>query len=113
MLQNITQTVSRGIPVGPHASHLLVEMCLIPIDDSLVDKNIDFCRFADDIILFANSHEEARSLVYKMVTMLDAYKLILQQSKTKLFTVEDFENYYYDMKNEDPINELEKILRIH
>ena len=108
MLQNITQLVSRGIPVGPHASHLLAEMCLIPIDNSLVDKDIEFCRFADDIILFANSYDEAKSLVYKMVMMLDTYKLLLQQAKTKIYTIKEFNNLYIEMKNDDPINDLER-----
>ena len=35
LLEYLTQKMSRGLPVGPHAAHLLAEMSLIPIDDSL------------------------------------------------------------------------------
>ena len=33
LIQSTTQTVSQGIPVGPHASHILAEMYLIPLDE--------------------------------------------------------------------------------
>ena len=61
LLENITQKMSRGIPVGPHAAHILAEMSLIPIDDSLTMRGIDYCRYADDIIVFATSEVDART----------------------------------------------------
>lgn len=35
LLESLTAKVSRGIPVGPHAAHLLAEASLIPLDNSL------------------------------------------------------------------------------
>ncbi len=110
MLQSTTQTVSRGIPVGPHASHLLAEMCLIQIDDNLILKGLDFCRYADDIVLFANSEKEMKLLIYEMVKLLDSSKLMLQQQKTKRLSVEEFQKYCNDMIFDDPINEFEQVI---
>jgi len=37
-----SETVSRGIPIGPHSVHLLVELSLHPIDEDLLGKGYDF-----------------------------------------------------------------------
>ena len=37
LLKSTTADVSRGIPIGPHAMHLLAEATLIPIDNSILD----------------------------------------------------------------------------
>lgn len=57
LLESVTAKVSRGIPIGPHATHLLAELSLVPVDNSLSLKGLDFCRFVDDIIIFCNSKE--------------------------------------------------------
>ena len=65
LLESLTAKVSRGIPVGPHATHLLAEATLIPVDNSLVLQGINFCRFVDDFVIFANSEDEARAYLYR------------------------------------------------
>jgi len=47
-----TQTVSRGLPVGPHGTHLLAEMSLIPTDAFMKLRRITFCRYVDDYHIF-------------------------------------------------------------
>ena len=42
LLQSTTARVSRGVPVGPHGSHLIAECSLIPIDNSLTSYGINF-----------------------------------------------------------------------
>jgi hypothetical protein len=89
LLQNTTQTASQGIPIGPHASHLYAEMCLIPIDDDLNINGYDFCRYSDDMIIFAETEAEARIIIYKMAIMLDSLKLNMQRHKTRIYTRDD------------------------
>lgn len=63
LLKSITANVSRGIPVGPHSIHLLAETSINPVDNSLISRKIEFCRYVDDFILFCNSKKEAEILV--------------------------------------------------
>ena len=49
LIESTTAKVSRGIPVGPHALHLIAESTMIPIDNCFVSQGINFIRFADDI----------------------------------------------------------------
>ncbi len=55
LLGNLTQGVSRGIPVGPHAAHLLAECVFDPIDKNLLTEGYAFCRFVDDIHIFCKT----------------------------------------------------------
>lgn len=87
LLESLTAKVSRGIPVGPHAAHLLAEASLIPIDNSLVSQGINFCRFVDDFVIFANSENEARAILYRFSDILDKQqRLVLNKQKTRLLS---------------------------
>lgn len=108
LLQNTTQTTSQGIPTGPHASHIYAEMCLIPLDEGLICKGYEFCRYADDIIIFTDSEVQARIVIYEMAKILDSLKLNMQRNKTRIFNQEEFEAYCDDMLVDNPISELEK-----
>ncbi|WP_168735673.1 RNA-directed DNA polymerase [Cohnella fermenti] len=108
LLEDITKTVSRGIPIGPHSSHLIAEMTLIPIDDSLSIKGIDYCRYADDIYVFCDDEKEAQITVYHMAEILDKQqKLILQGQKTEIFKSKEFVKICKKMLNDNPLNENE------
>lgn len=113
-LGNITQKVSRGIPIGPHAVHLLAELTMIPIDQSLQSKGIDFCRFSDDIVLFAKDKTDAKIIIYKVAEILDKQqRLVLQQQKTKIFQTAEFILHCNSMIDNNPINADEQnIIRV-
>lgn len=109
LLESVTQTVSRGVPIGPHAAHLLAEMSIIPIDDSLLLRKWDYCRYADDIVIFCNSEQEAKIIVYQMAEILDKQqRLILQRQKTKIYTSQEFQEISKQMLKDNPINQLEE-----
>ncbi len=110
MLESTTARVSRGIPVGPHATHLLAEMSLIPIDNSMFYKGIDFCRYADDIIIFCNDYTQAKIVIYQIAEILDKQqRLILQKQKTKIYKNSiEFREYCSQMIQDRPINESER-----
>jgi len=55
LLESTSAKVSRGIPVGPHWTHLLAEASLGPVDNSLCARGLCFARFVDDIVIFASS----------------------------------------------------------
>lgn len=90
-LGKLTKKISRGIPIGPHSVHLLAELSLIPVDNSLLTRGFDFCRFSDDIIIFTSTYEDAKLAIYYLAEILDKQqKLILQQQKTKIFEKDIF-----------------------
>lgn len=110
MLESTTARVSRGIPVGPHATHLLAEMSLIPIDNSMFYRGIDFCRYADDVIIFCNDYTQAKIIIYQIAEILDRQqRLVLQKQKTKIYKNSvEFREYCSQMIQDRPINESER-----
>lgn len=91
LIISITQRSSKGIPIGPHCFHLFAEMSLIPFDDHLVLREIEFKRYVDDIVIFCRSEKEARIALNQVANILDKeQRLTLQRSKTKIMTAEEF-----------------------
>lgn len=89
---------SYGLPVGSNASRILAEAALIEIDNYLISKNIDFCRFVDDYRIFAKNASEAHKNLAILVERLNKEGLFLNFSKTNIKEL---------VKNEDKQN-LEK-----
>lgn len=111
LLASLTVKVSRGIPIGPHAAHLLAEATLIPIDNSLQSHGIDYIRFIDDIIIFANGDLERKKQLYQVADILDKQqRLILNRSKTLPLSREEIQNLCMEKIEDRPINDLEKQL---
>jgi retron-type reverse transcriptase len=108
LLETLTAKVSRGVPVGPHAAHLLAEATLIPIDNSLASRGAVFIRFVDDVIIFTSSEMEARKLLYQLTEILDKQqRLVLNKSKTEILTAESLRAKCETMLSERPINDFE------
>ncbi|MGC6589271.1 hypothetical protein ACPV3A_30550 [Paenibacillus sp. Dod16] len=83
-------------------------MTLIPKDDSLSIKGIDFCRYADDIYVFCDDEKEAQITVYQMAEILDKQQmLVLQKQKTVIIKSETFTRICENMLNDNPLNENE------
>lgn len=111
LIGNASSKVSRGIPVGPHASHLLAEASLIPIDNSLILRGIKFCRFVDDIVVFLENKIAAQTCFFQIADILDKQQhLQLQKSKTKILESAEFVKYCHEMSEDRPINDLEQQL---
>lgn len=75
---------SYGLPVGSNASRILAEAALIEVDNYLISKNIDFCRFVDDYRIFAKSASEAHKNLAILVERLNKEGLFLNFSKTNI-----------------------------
>jgi len=110
LLESTTAKVSRGIPIGPHATHLLAEMSLIPIDNSMFYRGIDFCRYADDVIIFCHDYTRSKIVIYQIAEILDKQqKLVLQKQKTKIYKNSiEFREHCSQMIEDRPINENER-----
>jgi hypothetical protein len=113
LIANTTEGVSRGIPIGPHPSHLLAEMSLIPIDSFLKGLNVRFCRYVDDIHIFCKSRNHAHEVLYSLVEYLDkTQKLQTNKQKTRILNAAQFAKVCADNAIDKPINTLEQELLV-
>lgn len=114
LLISITQRSSKGIPIGPHCSHLLAEMSLIPFDDYLSITGIKFKRYVDDIVIFCNSEKQARIALNNVADVLDKeQRMVLQSQKTKILSSSKFIDLCKKNLLEEISNKTEKkILKI-
>lgn len=109
LLGNITTKSSRGIPIGPHASHLLAELALIPFDDSLRTRGLKYCRYCDDIVVFSKDQVDVKIAVYIIAEILDKQqRLVLQQQKTKIMSNFEFSILCDSNITSSPVNESER-----
>lgn len=109
LLEKVSVKVSRGIPVGPHAAHILAEASLIPVDNSLATRGLLFCRFVDDVIVFAGNKISARTNLYQIAEILDKQqRLHLQKGKTRILKSTELKELCKQMIEDRPINDLEK-----
>lgn len=109
LLGKLTAKTSRGIPIGPHGSHLLAEMTLIPLDNFLSLKCDDFCRYADDIVIFCNDRKDAEKIVYEIAEFIDRnQRLVLSSGKTKIYEQAEFIQLCNGMIQDNPINDVEQ-----
>jgi hypothetical protein len=106
-LQFETDKISRGIPGGPHPSHVLAELALVPIDGFLMQSGITYCRYVDDIHLFVKSKAEATIELSNLVQALDGHKLSLNRTKTRIIPVSEFVLEAFRKASNDPINSVE------
>lgn len=105
LLGVVTVKVSRGVPVGPHAAHLLAEATLIPIDNSFAARGWCFCRFVDDMVVFADSQDECRQILLEIATILDKQqRLQLAKQKTRILTSGELISLAGRMMEDRPIN---------
>jgi hypothetical protein len=114
LIWDLTQGVSRGIPVGPHVTHLLAEIAFDPIDRSLLSRGYKYCRFIDDIHIFCENKEKADIALFELMEILDKQqRLTLQNNKTFVKSTEEFADIAEKKLMDSPINEFEeKIINI-
>ena len=109
LLESTTSGVSRGVPIGPHAVHLLAEASLIPVDNTFLAEGFRFLRFADDILIFCENREDAQLTLARAAEILDKQqRLMLQRHKTKFLTPRQCVRLCNQMIEDRPINEDER-----
>ena len=118
LLSTFSNNVSYGLPVGGPASRILSELALVSVDDNLFRRQIKFCRYADDYSIFCSSKSEAYKLLVFLSEKLFNEGLVLQKTKTRILTAEEFRETtgLLDPKANDPENgeatEEQKLLHI-
>jgi hypothetical protein len=114
LLKSSTASISKGIPVGPHPTHLLSEASLLPIDELLTQRGLEFCRYVDDINVFCESDERAQVALFAIAGVLDQYhKLTINRQKTRVMTATTFQAFARDRAEDQPINSTEAtVLRV-
>lgn len=105
MLSRFSEGTSYGIPIGPPASRLLGEAVLIDVDSTLTSFGIDFMRFVDDFVIFA---ETPRLVEYGLrvlgETLIQHHGLTLQPAKTKVLSASEYLAHYLTVHSEKEIN---------
>ena len=71
-----------GVPI----SAFLANIYLKEVDDYYAQNNVDYFRYADDIIIFAHSSTELESYTHTLKEFIKKFKLTINSDK---------ENYYY------------------
>jgi len=104
----------RGVPVGPHAAHLLAEVSLVPLDNMLSGAYPQYCRFIDDVHIFCKSPAEAHVALYELANTLDgALRLWTSGRKTRLMPSQQFlEMANANVKKDNLRNEERRVLEI-
>lgn len=83
-----------GIPVGPHSTHLLAELVLAPFDEYMLDRELRYMRFADDIHVACKSDTEAREVLYEIADYMHRnLQLSLSRQKTQILDGERMRSY--------------------
>ncbi|MDO6437489.1 RNA-directed DNA polymerase [Cyclobacterium sp. 1_MG-2023] len=91
ILNSISKNASYGLPVGGNAARILAETLLNSFDQVINSKKIDFCRYVDDYIIFADSKEDAfKKLNWCAEFLLRNEGLTLQKNKTQILTSSEF-----------------------
>ena len=109
LLASTTAGVSRGVPIGPHAAHIIAEASMIPIDNSMAHSDLKFLRYADDIVIFSKSLRESKQCLTRVANILDKQqRLHLQRHKTKFFNKIEFTKFCHSMIEDRPINDEEE-----
>ena len=73
---------SKGVYQGDVLSPVLSNIYLHTFDEALEKKGIDFVRFADDMVFFANSKKEAKKILAIASTYLKALDLTFGEDKS-------------------------------
>ncbi len=92
LLMSFSKNVSYGLPVGGPASRILAELCLDSTDRMLLRNGVRFCRYADDYAIFCNDKTDAYRVLVLLSESLFNEGLVLQKSKTKILTTEEFQS---------------------
>jgi hypothetical protein len=81
---------SYGLPVGGPASRILAELALNDVDRHLEVMGVNFCRYADDYTIGAESKNEAHRALVTLAEKLGHEGLALQKQKTRVLTCEEY-----------------------
>ncbi|HMO50095.1 MAG TPA: reverse transcriptase domain-containing protein [Kiritimatiellia bacterium] len=86
-VSNIPGTM--GVPQGSPLSPVLANLYLDPVDKALATDHSHFIRYADDLVIFCPSADEASGAMRRLEDLLQQVQLTLSVSKTRVYRIED------------------------
>jgi hypothetical protein len=90
-LNQLTSKQSQGLPVGPFASILLAEACLIDVDNFIRRLDVPHVRYVDDFRVFCESRKQAIEVKHALSEYLFvAHRLSLESSKSSIQYMDKF-----------------------
>ena len=92
---------SQGIPVGPSASSLLAECCLIDVDAYLQASKVPFVRYVDDFRIFSDRRTLNRVLAGLTQLLYSNHRLSIQAGKTSILETSAFVQKHLDTEAHD------------
>jgi group II intron reverse transcriptase/maturase len=109
----------KGVYQGDVLSPVLSNIYLNIFDTKLENKNIDFIRYADDMIFFANSKKEAKQHLQTATKILNKLSLQFGEDKSYIASIEDgfeflglrFQNHTITMDNNRLTKKLSTIIQ--
>lgn len=82
----------KGIAQGAPVSPLLCNIYLSPVDELIKSRNLDFIRYADDVVIFSDSFDELEKCIGDVIKCLETeLKLTLNKDKFKITSPVDLE----------------------
>ncbi len=80
-----------GIPQGPATSFLLANLILDGLDRIVINQNIHYYRFLDDIRIYSETKEELYDILAEIDRFLKGNSLSLNSKKTTILSINDEE----------------------
>jgi len=107
MIKNWNFSVSYGIPVGAAASRILAELVIDDVDRGLLSEGVKHCRYVDDYRIFCKNEREAHEKLALLANILfENHGLTLQQHKTRILDIREFNDRYLQRENNQELNSL-------
>jgi hypothetical protein len=92
----------KGVPQGSPLSPLLANSYLDKLDKELEKRELSFCRYADDIIIFVSSERSAKRVLESLTVWIEKY-LKLNVNPNKSGTGRPWDSQFLGFRiNEDP-----------
>jgi len=101
-LSSLNTNISKGIPVGPTASIIIAEAIMADFDKKILSYTDKFTRYVDDIYIFFNTIQEAKTVLHDLTKYLYTnHRLVFSSDKTTILTSFEFQENY--LKNDETI----------
>lgn len=101
-LSGLNTNISKGIPVGPAASIIIAEAIMADIDKKILSYTDKFTRYVDDIYIFFNTIQEAKTVLHDLTKYLYSnHRLVFSSDKTTILSSTEFHENY--LKNDETI----------
>lgn len=86
--QNLRDSQTNGLLIGPHSSNIISEIILTRIDNELLNKGYKkLKRHIDDYEFYAATHIEAEKFLHDLGLALREYEMTLNEKKTKILPI--------------------------